>query len=124
MHRLVPASHAWWGMASHFFDSDGLHGADHHACFAFGAISRSGHPETFGITVEHVLRAYFETFTVVLALTRVYIREVHAKPLVSPKAKKVLSIEDEKLSAEVLGAIVKPVYHTPDSPARFVRKGT
>jgi hypothetical protein len=66
-------------MMSHFFDPDGMLGADDHTRFTLRAITRSGYPYAFGITVEHVLRANFETFTVVLALAGVYFRKVHAQ---------------------------------------------
>jgi hypothetical protein len=55
-----------------------LLGAYHHACFAFRAITWSGHSYAFIVEIEHILRAYFETFTVILALVHIYSRKVHA----------------------------------------------
>jgi hypothetical protein len=66
-------------MASHLFNPDGLLGTGHHARVAFRAITGSGYSYTFGIKVKHVFRAYFETFTMVLALIGVYFRKVHAQ---------------------------------------------
>jgi hypothetical protein len=45
-------------------------------------IVRSGYSYVCVITLKHVFRANFETFTAVLALRRVYLRKVHAKHLV------------------------------------------
>jgi hypothetical protein len=64
-------------VTSHLFNPDSLLRADYNARFALRAIARSGYSYAFGIEVEHVFRADLETFTVILALARVYFRKVH-----------------------------------------------